>query len=428
MSFFQYLPTASVAAKNVKKEKDDSFVKPQPKTFVKESLPAKKFEKAKNEGVKRLDIMDKIDIHSCDILYIDNLIKTKIRSKIRSLPELQKDLITLQWVICNSSENVDKIQAKTESDILRRSIQDIEGGFELSLYLLKTTDLLLEYRKLSTETTDNSFVKIKKETTTENVEKNIRKNQIVLEFIRIAKNYIDLENFQQNPKKIVCDQCHNSSFVQTTEETILVCKCGNQIEIIDDSPSFKDSERVNMSSRYTYTCRGHFNEAMNRFEGKQKTEIDSSVIQILKNEMYLHGLTEKTVTKDHIYMFLSEKKLNEYYADINLIYFLITEINPPDITEYRTELLEMLDQTEEAYREVKEFDRMNSLNVNWKLYKLLQLLDFPCKKDDFFCLKTPTKQGEHEEKWRDMVDYLSHKYPNTMTSKGKRRWRHIRTL
>ena len=88
----------------------------------------------------------------------------------------------------------------------------------------------------------------------------------------------------------------------------------------------------------------------------------------------------------------------------------------------------MFDQTEEAYKEVKDFDRMNSLNVNWKLYKLLQLLDYPCKKDDFFCLKTPTKQGEHEEKWEEMIYLLQEKYPDAKTSKGKKRWRYIQTI
>ena len=125
---------------------------------------------------------------------------------------------------------------------------------------------------------------------------------------------------------------------------------------------------------------------------------------------------------------MTEKKLSDYYADINLIYFKITTKNPPDITEYRTELLEMHDQLEEAYMEVKDEERLNSLNVNWKLYKLLQLLGYECKKDDFFCLKTPTKQGEHEQKWFDMIEYLKKKYPNAVTSYGAKRWRHVRTL
>lgn len=446
MSFFEYLPAAAKSkAKEATRKKSpsvssastsktsSSFIRaPAPRTTTKtsttqsakRSTPAAKKSKSDQNGV----FVDAIDVETCDITYIDEQIKKKLRSKIRILPDLQKDLAKLLWIIQSSTDSVDKIHAKTESSILRRSIQDIEGGFELALYLLKTADLLEEYSKIVTETSSSSFVRVTKNT--EGDDKLYRKSQIRLEFLRIAKSYVTLENFHQKPQRIVCDACHatNSTRQQSSDDTTLVCKCGATIDMLDDTPSFKDAERVNMASRYTYTCRGHFNEAMNRFEGKQNTEIDQSVIDTLRSEIVLHGLTNETVTKDHIYMFLSESKLSDYYADINLIYFLITNINPPDITIHRPELLEMFDQLEEAYQEVKDDDRLNSLNVNWKLYKLLQLLEFNCKKDDFFCLKTPTKQGEHEEKWYSMIEYLRGKYPKAVTASGKKRWRHIRTL
>jgi len=117
--------------------------------------------------------------------------------------------------------------------------------------------------------------------------------------------------------------------------------------------------------------------------------------------------------------------MSKQYADINLIHFLITGEKPPDITRYRNELFEYIDQVDEAYEKVKDPIKINSLNVNWKLYKLLQILDYPCRRDDFFCLKTPSKQKEHEETWYNMIEYLSKKYPGARTPNGKPRWRHI---
>lgn len=365
-----------------------------------------------------------------DILYIDRRIKDILKSKVSSLSDMQKTLSQLIWIAGNGIDNFDKLSAKKESEIIRRAIQDIEGGFDLSLYLLKTSSLLEEYAKLVSETQSNSFMR-----SYENLDekKNFRKREIVLEFLRIAKDYIKLDGFTGGVgTSPTCDACHSTDLEPGSVDYTLICnKCGVQMDLLDDSPSFKDSERVNMSARYTYTCKGHFIEAMNRFEGKQNTEIPQNVIQILNKELEIHGFNEKNkslITKDHIYMFLSEKGLSDFYADINLIYFMVSGVNPPDITAYRNELLDMLEQLEEAYLNVKESGRMNSLNVNWKLYKLLQLLDYPCQKDDFFCLKTPTKQGEHEEKWFEMIDYLKDTYPNAKTSKGKTRWRHIRSI
>jgi len=368
-----------------------------------------------------------IQTENSDILFINEQIKKKLMAKISTLDEMKQDLSALLWILNNSNSPIDKIQANKERDILRRRMQDVEGGFEYALYILKTSDMLEEYKILVAETTNTkSFMK--DVGAPKDAAKNFRKSQIISDFLRIAKQYISLENV--NLKKImICNACYSNNLKESDDSSIFHCQeCGNQVEVLDDAPTFKDAERVNMSSRYTYTCKGHFSESMNRFEGKQNTEISEEVIEILKKEMKLHGLDSTNFTKDHLYLFLSENKLSDFYADINLIYFLITKINPPDITKYRSELLEMFEQLEEAYREVKSDDRLNSLNVNWKLYKLLQLLDYPCKKDDFFCLKTPTKQGEHEEKWYDMIEYLKGKYPKAKTSSGKPRWRHIRTL
>jgi len=426
-TFSQYLPVGTRTKKSGTKKRVAK--KPQVgKSFITEAAPQTKklrVVKPKTTTITK-DLLDSIDVETCDIIYIDEQITTKLKSKISTLPEMEKDLRDLLWIINNSPDAIDQIHAKTETSMLRRRIQDIEGGFELALYGVRTADLIIEYLDIINQTRSNSFVRV---VNTRDEAKIHRKNQIVLEYLRIAKEYVNLENFKQKPQKAVCGACHSNNLIESDDDSILVCKeCGNVVELLDDAPTFKDSERVNMSSRYTYTCRGHFIEAMNRFEGKQNTEIDPIVISTLKNEIKMHSLNEKTATKDHIYMFLSEKKLSESYSDVNLIFYLITGVNPPDITEYRNELLEMHDQLEEAYESVKESDRLNSLNVNWKLYKLLQLLDYPCKKDDFFCLKTPTKQGEHEQKWYDMIEYLKVKYPNAVTSYGKKRWRHTRTI
>jgi hypothetical protein len=430
MSFFKYINHVEVPKQRsepVTSEENPFISNVQPSVPLDNS--AKKSRKASTTktrpGVQEYYNIESIDMKTCDILFVDEQIKKKLSSRISTLEELQKDLTKLLWISLNSQDPVDKIAAEKQKAILRRTIKDIEGGFDLAIYILQTADMLEEYRQLSIETKSNAFIQDPK---SKNSTKAHRKTQIANNYIRIAKKYVKIENYKKKSQKIFCDACFSTKLRQSDDDSIYICQCGNEIEILDDAPTFKDAERVNMSSRYTYTCRGHFIEAMNRFEGKQNTEIPQKVIDIIKREMELHGLTRETITKDHIYMFLSENKLSDFYADINLIYFLVTSINPPDITNYRSELLEMLEQLEEAYKEVKDADRMNSLNVNWKLYKLLQILDYDCKKDDFFCLKTPTKQGEHEEKWRDMIDYLRSCYPDARTSKGKIRWRHIRTL
>jgi hypothetical protein len=292
----------------------------------------------------------------------------------------------------------------------------------LSSYIFRTTDILESYKKILRDTQTKSFV-VKNEHI--NTDKLIQKNRLLFDYLLIAQEFVDIENFKLKPE-IICECCKNSNFDPTENETIYICSnCGIQIDIVDDSPSFKDTDRINMASRYTYTTRGHFIDAMNRFEGKENTTIDDSVIKKLGEAMLQCNLTKETVKKDHIYMFMNELKLGDYYENLNFIYFKLTGTNPPDITAERAELLEMNDEIDMVYDYKKDPDRVNAQNVNFKLYKLLQLLNYPFSRDDFFFLKTPTKEREHHEKWREQIEELQKKYPNATTSKGEKRWRYI---
>lgn len=82
--------------------------------------------------------------------------------------------------------------------------------------------------------------------------------------------------------------------------------------------------------------------------------------------------------------------------------------------------MELFDQIEEAYKEVRNKQRINSLTVNYKLYKLLQLLGYPCRKDQFYMLKTKNKLDEHDEQWTLIIKYLNKKHPD-------QGWRYLET-
>lgn len=439
--FFEYLP------KNYKlKKKVEPLKNFKSKKFINTAAPIihsisnnkNESKETFSENTKKFTFLTKIDVNEYNILYIDEQIKKRLSSNISSIDELQLDLNVLLWIMKNGIDQFDKSQAKTQSIILRKRIQDIEGGFELSWYILQTMTLLIEYKNITEILRDKTFIFDK------NYQKDyntiLKKNRIVCNYLKIARNYIDLENFKQPIQKMMCNAiitnkneiCQSFDFEQTEDDSIFICKkCGNQIEFLDDAPSFKDTDRVNMSTRYTYSTSGHFTSAIDHFEGKQNidmTIIRKKIMPVLEDEMNKHSLNKKSVTKDQLYMFMYEKKLSDYYEDLNLIHFLITDKQCPDITKYRNELLEMVKYIEDGYKEVKEKEKINSLNVNFKLYKLLQLLGYPCKRDDFYFLKTDTKLKEHNEKWIEIIDYLEKKYPDAKTSSGLKRWRPIRTI
>lgn len=426
MSFFGHLlpggPPNRVGVNNSQirssssNEIETKFVKANFQSFI--STPVPSVSKSKQQ--KKEDIVSRIDVKEYDIFKINSVIKKNLSCRHASLQTLYTKLNNTLWIINNSSDPIDILQSQNTIINLREEIKDIENSFELTLYILQTQNILLEYQNLAKKNTNSSFFESRKKSPQDE----IKKEELMLNFLRVAQNYIKLENFKKKTF-LYCKDCFGTEFDFEPASNEKICKqCALGVSILDDSPCFKDSDRVNMSTRYKYICRSHFVAAMDQFEGKQNSNV-AGVVLVLEKEMEDHSLTESTLRKSHIYMFLSDKKLSDHYKDINLLYFCLTGKKPPDISGIRDELLSMYSKVMEVYEDIKDPERQNSLNVGFMFRNLLWLLDFECDSDNFFFLKTPTKAKEHNEKWREIIDELIKRYPNTTTSKGKLMWRHL---
>jgi hypothetical protein len=404
-------PTKKLISSRSLKEK--IIIKPSPKLKVKDKEKTYLKPKLKRESAHKNVIKPNVCAEKYDIIQIDREIKIFLKNKIDNVEEPKSRLSLLSTLLDQSKNELEKNLVKKKLFMLRKEIIDLETAAELGLYLYKTVSLIEEYKHISEKTHSNSFM-IVRVRSDEDIKLLDRKKDIKFQYLKIAKEYINVENVLQKKQKLICHSCLGISFELTDDDSILICsnqECGNIIEIMDESPSYKDTDRINMASRYTYTCESHFKSAMDRFEGVQNVNIPQTLIDLIRNEMKNFNLLDNTVTKDHIYMILSEKGETDFYHDINLIFFMITAKPPPKITKYRNRLMEMFKVIEKMYDEIKGPDRTNSLNVDYKLYKLLQIVGYNCKKEDFYFLKTPAKLYEHDEKWKELIEILAEKYP-----------------
>lgn len=391
-----------------KKLKRPSKIKREGPSFASSSRVAAVVKKRKQPASEpprsKIVVKKRVDANEFNIFHIDSIISSQLKENIAMLPSFERDLKNALWITINGSSK-DKIMAKPRTVSLRRKIQDLESTFELSYYLLKTSDILDRYRKIVESETSRSFVCIDRgESDRETAEREI----LTARYIKIAREYIEIENYKSQPEKLKCPECNNTDMRRASEEeTTFVCtECATEVQILDDTPSFKDTDRVNMCRRYAYTCRGHFSGAVKKYQGKQNTDrsIIHSVVEVLRDEMAFHNLTPDTVTKTNLYMFLSERGLSDHYDDLNLLHHIISGKPCPDISEYEAQLFEDFDKQDKSLDEVAAEDpadtRINALNVYYKLYKLLQRQGCPCRKDDFHILKTKIKEDEHDEKMK----------------------------
>ncbi len=345
-----------------------------------------------------------LDIKENNILDIDKVIKHNFLVEKGHLDQHREALRT---AINLNSKNKDEHAEYINQ--LRRKIKDIESSSSFILYLLRSHDTIEEYKTLILTASNKNFI-----TQTTNLE-TLREDALIFVYLSIAQLYINIDGITQLPKKMLCECCGNSNFAQSYEDdSIYICKiCQTEKEILDDTPSFKDTDRVNMASKYTYTRKGHFTDAVKKFQGTQNTDPKKikHVTDVLHQEIDKHNLTAKqgmknSVTKDHIYGFLSEQQLACHYDDVNLLFHIVTGEPCPDISHIIDRLTEDFDKLEEVLTKIKDENRSNSLTVNYKLYKLLQKWGFPCRKCDFYILKTKMKEDEHDEKMKEAWEVL----------------------
>ena len=406
-SFCKYLPkiekknSSKVLKKNPPKKSFinlDTIVPYIPDTIQKEKRKLSK---------NRVPTSQRID-DSYDIFTIDKIIRDRLEERYEEIGMMEQKLNTLIWIRDNTTDDIERIDAKKEIFKIKKKISAVKDRTEIKIYKEKTKDLLEQYR--STQISKRSFIFIERDPSEDEKEK----EQLSKTFLIIARAYIQIDTHRNKNKKLICPVCQKSEF-DTIDDNFYACKyCRRCIQLTDNGYSYKDIDRLNLSSRYTYTKRGHFKEAIDKFQGLQNTNIDKKVYDMIHYERKKHSITIEKLSHDHVVLFLSENSYSKHYEDVTLIHCAITGCKAPDISQYENNLLRMFDQQEEVYEKIKNPDRINSLNVNFKLMKLLQLLGYKCKIEDFGILKTREKIAEHDEIWMEICQHLGWRFIPTI--------------
>ena len=114
------------------------------------------------------------------------------------------------------------------------------------------------------------------------------------------------------------------------------------------------------------------------------------------------------VKSNMIFPNLEQYKRKKTYTTGNYIKKVMMEYEGKFKTEIKENLFKILDlhkQLERTYLQIRDPKRKKSLNVQYKLYKLLQLCGVDCERTDF---KIPFKRiiqfEEHKNVWKQICD------------------------
>jgi hypothetical protein len=345
-----------------------------------------------------------------DILEIDQKIVRNFdddRSKISFYEEKKKDLENSLKLTSLTQRTKNTLTDSVEK--LSQHIDDIKCDKLYNFYIMESAEILEKYRQILKQPLKVSFMG-------KPVKNNKEKQKLVMQYLEIATKYVDIKMDDADVSshkrdKISCNNCSNNKDFDIEEGNIYIClNCSSQQFILRNVTSYKDINRINISSKYMYDRKIHFRDCINQYQGKQNSSISQDVYDSLIKQFESHHLIEpeidcknskerfKNITKEHISIFLKELSFTKHYENINLIHYNLTGMKPDDIGYLEDKLLDDFDVITEAYDRIfKNLDMKNFINTQYILFQLLLRHKHPCKKEDFSMLKTIDRKNFHDE-------------------------------
>ena len=357
-----------------------------------------------------------------DILDIDSKIIRSFDDDKCKIDDYDNRMMELEESLKLNSLTQRTIKSIQESiQELSDHINDIRSNRTYNYYIIESAEILEKYKNILKQPQKVNFIG-------KAIKNNKEKNKLVQQYIDIASKYVTIEMESKDKhsppvkkeKKITCNNCNNNKEFDIEEGNIYICLvCSSQQFILRNVTSYKDINRINISSKYMYDRKIHFRDCINQYQGKQNSSISQEVYDDLIREFESHHLIEslekcknpndrlKHITKEHISIFLKELSYTKHYENINLIHYHLTGIKPDDIGYLEDKLLDDFDIITEAYDRIfKNLDRKNFINTQYILYQLLIRHKHPCKKEDFSMLKTIDRKNFHDEECKKLFEEI----------------------
>lgn len=301
-------------------------------------------------------------------------------------------------------KKLNDISIQSQIEHIESRLDSVKNRNNFYFYILKAVPLLEEYRMEINRPIEINFMGAVKK------RDNSKLDNIINQYENIVKNYIQIVPEVDPVQESICPTCKQKNSSIINSDNICTCSyCGTEQDEFLSTFSYRDVERINISSKYQYDRRVHFKECINQFQGKQNSTIKPDVYEKLEEQLRIHGLVNdspireekyKRVTKKHIGLLLKEIGYASHYEDLNLIYRNITGQQLDDISSLEAVLIEDFDKLsklyDEEYIKTRKLSRKNFINTQYVLFQLLRRHRYPCNQTDFSFLKTIERKMFHD--------------------------------
>jgi hypothetical protein len=366
-----------------------------------------------------------------DVLLFDEIVSEAFKSEVANLDNFLDEIDAMSKVLelDTLTPNMRRKLATDKTSLEKLSL-DIQSGFTRSFYLSDSGKLIDEYKVLLNRPIEVSFTGKKKLVDTKDLD------IILSRYTMLVKKYSLLERIPKL-RGYVIDRVANCSTIYSRSFDRVQCECGSvEFDVVDEShhtcvccgmeqdkltytPTYIDTGRINMTTKYKYERKTHIRDSMNQYQGIQTNSVSKKVLDGLYHQFGLNGLLAegkslheqcRNITRRHIYLFLKENECSSHYADTQLIHTHFTGIAGPDISHLENAILadvEILSTLyDKLFIETKRILRKSFINAPYILYQLLRRHKHPCKTGDFSILKSSSCIDFHDETCGEMFAEL----------------------
>lgn len=370
------------------------------KTKKKSILPQKIFFTDSEE------IPDKIIVYLSERInleQIDEAVNHKFSKLKEDLDNKEKLINKLEEKLSNAVIESERKELESKIVSQKEYYEIIKKDILLNKYKDESKDLLEKYKK-SENSIDN-----------------------VLEFLEIAKKYINIEVIKKIEDTIRCNGCNlDLKDIGENFDGIYICpECNCINNYIKPIKHVKDSEHYLMTTGDDDI--NNFIKVLSKFEGKNVSLIPDILYKKLddyfisrdmeKGEYYKkqphneEGKKDGT-SKKKMWAALEELGYNQYYDEINYITHVYWGWKLPDLTLYRDQIIKDYQITQQVWQRIKkDYKRSASLGTSFRLLSHLRAVGYPyCKREDFKIQDMVDSLRLHNDAWRRMCEETGVKY------------------
>jgi Poxvirus Late Transcription Factor VLTF3 like len=295
----------------------------------------------------------------------------------------------------------------------------------------EASPIIEKYKSIGTITRVVSFKpKSQKTDRAEDLDKYTYRHSLISNYLEIARKYISLNVIHEKSFDNRCPACElDLKDVPIDDECgVQVCSCGFERRCLTRTSVYSDSSKQS-TGRNGYDDRDNFLKALRRHEGKQPNHLPENLIDVLDRHFTSFGLpaveevrrlpliergprqgTKEGTSRDMMFRALYETNNVAYYEDINLICHLTWGWALPDISYLEDQIMDDYDKTQRIYESLPK-DRKSNLNIQYRLFKHLEMRRHRCYIDDFKIVKTRDILEYHDSIWRLMIEGAKQAHP-----------------